>query len=175
MLLIAFGALAATLRLIAHWISLRNEQLLIASNAVEHASITTKSLLVAHVLWYLFAFLEAAAQPTPALTTGVYIGLGMYAWGMFFLAMVIRDLGPYWTEKLLISPEHKRVCSGIYKHLKHPHYCLNVGPELIGISMIMQAHITLVVGLPIYAALLSIRVMQETFVMNQKFPGYSSE
>ncbi len=73
--------------------------------------------------------------------------MGLYAASMVALFWVIRELGPLWTVKIMIAPDHTLVTSPLFRTLRHPNYFLNIVPELIGFSLALQAFDTLAIGL----------------------------
>ena len=62
--------------------------------------------------------------------------------------------------------------NSIFKYFRHPNYFLNIIPELVSISLICQAWITLAIGLPVYLIPLTIRIVQEEKVMKLHFKDY---
>lgn len=85
------------------------------------------------------------------------------AYGVLF--HVIKTLGPIWTLKLYILPEHPIIKSGLYRITKHPNYFLNIIPELIGVILLTHASYTSLLLLP-YAYFLYVRIQQEEKLMS---------
>lgn len=82
-----------------------------------------------------------------------------FAYAMLFY--VIYKLHDVWTVKLYIIPDHRIEKSFLFRTVRHPNYYLNIIPELIGVALLCNAWYTLLIGLPIYACLLAIRIRQE--------------
>lgn len=92
---------------------------------------------------------------------GVAILVFAYAM-LFFVIYKLRDV---WTLKLYIVPDHRIETSFLFKTVRHPNYFLNVIPELIGITLLCNAWITFCVGMPVYLAILFVRIRQEERAM----------
>lgn len=173
---IAFASIAVTLRLITPGISIWNERRLKAQGALEFGKGNSRVLALAHAVFYVCAIYEgfcAGRQLKPFSFEAVgLVGLMFYLFGILSLAAVINALGRQWTVKLLVSPRHILVTTGIYRHAHHPNYFLNILPELIGFALVMQAHKTLLFGIPLYAIPLWIRIRGENSAMSKRFPNY---
>ncbi|MFP4925558.1 isoprenylcysteine carboxylmethyltransferase family protein, partial [Staphylococcus pseudintermedius] len=78
---------------------------------------------------------------------------------------VIKTLGPIWTLKLYILPDHPIIRSGLYRVTKHPNYYLNIIPELIGVLLLTHATYTAILLIP-YAYFLFVRIRQEEKLMS---------
>ena len=93
-----------------------------------------------------------------------------FAYAMLFY--VIYKLHDVWTVKLYIIPDHRIEKSFLFRTVRHPNYYLNIIPELIGIALLCNAWYTLLIGLPIYACLLAIRIRQEERAMKELVKKY---
>lgn len=87
-----------------------------------------------------------------------------FAYAMLFY--VIYKLHDVWTVKLISFPiiALKKLP---FQNSRHPNYYLNIIPELIGVALLCNAWYTLLIGLPIYACLLAIRIRQEERAMKE--------
>ncbi len=169
MILIALAAIA--FRLATLVVSVSNEKRLKAAGAVEFGAGNTRLLAIAHTVFYLAAIAEGVLRGSSF--NGISAaGLAIYAFGAVALLLVLRDIGPQWTVKLIVSPGHRLVATGLYRHVRHPNYVLNILPELIGFALAMHGFATLLVGLPLYCIPLWRRVRQEEEAMREKFDAY---
>ncbi len=169
--LYGFVIIAIITRFVTLGISKRNEARLRGAGATEHDSGTTRLLTVAHIGLYLACFVEGFYRAAP-IDTVTYIGIGLWVVSIVVLAGVIATLRDLWTIKLIIAPHHEIRTSVLYKICKHPNYFLNIAPELLGFGLALQAWGTLIVGLPIYAAILWRRIRAEETAMKATFPAY---
>lgn len=152
------------LRLFSLSISKRNEKRLLAEGAQEYGALTSKLLSTAHVLYYLSALAEAWIRNVHFdVLSGIATLFLIFA--LMVLFTVIRQLGPTWTVKLYIRPQHSINRSWLFESFRHPNYFLNIVPEMIGIGLLCHAWATMIIGLPIYTAILATRIQQEDEVM----------
>lgn len=171
MLLIGFIILAVALRLGTLAISMRNERSLIAGGGTEYGAATSRALAAAHVAYYLSAIAEGLWRSSPP-SAVTLAGVVLFAASMGALFWVIRELGRFWTVKLILARDHQLVTSRIFRAVRHPNYYLNIIPELVGLALALQAPLTLFVGLPLYLVILLRRIRQEERVMHGAFAGY---
>lgn len=162
--LYAIAVVALVGRLATIPISKRHEQVLVSKGAVEHGVANTKALTVAHIAFYLAAIIEGVLRHTifDALSL---TGLVIYLFAMLMLVWVIRLLGPIWTVKIMIAPEHTVNRHPLFRIVRHPNYFLNILPEMIGFALMFHAWYTLLIGLPLYLVPLIIRIVQEERAM----------
>ena len=163
--------LACAIRLVSLVRSASNEKKLRKANAVEYGRNNSKVLVLFHVLYYL-ACLGESIVLNKSVDTISFFGVGLFAFSMVMLWIVIFTLKDVWTVKLIIAREHRLNSSFIFKFFKHPNYFLNIVPELISIALICQAWYTLLIGLPLYLIPLTIRIVQEENVMRNHFSDY---
>lgn len=152
------------IRLISLSISIKNEKRLIAEGARQYGEKNSKLLSVAHVVYYFAALGESyvrGAQFDAVSAAGT--ALLVFALGMLFY--VIHALGSVWTVKLYIHPQHKMNRNWLFRYVRHPNYFLNILPELIGVGLLCHAWGVMAVGLPIYAAILAVRIRHENEAM----------
>ncbi|WP_454818252.1 isoprenylcysteine carboxyl methyltransferase family protein [Labrys neptuniae] len=167
--LILFAVAAFAWRLLTLVISARHEKALKRDGAQEYGAKNSILLTVFHVVYYVCAVVESAAgvhQPNALVSAG---GIAIYIASTFVLVSVIRSLGGLWTIKIIISPQHRRVQSGLFSFVRHPNYFLNILPELIGFALALNAYWTLVIGIPLYFIPLVTRIRQEEAAMRDTF------
>lgn len=152
------------IRLVSLSISIRNEVRLIAEGAKQFGEKNSKLLAAAHIAYHFAALAEAhlCGASFDAVSTA---GAALTAFALAMLFYVIRALGNIWTLKIYIHPQHTLNRSWLFRHVRHPNYFLNIIPELIGIGLLCHAWITMAVGLPVYLAILAIRIRQEQEAM----------
>ena len=168
-ILVGLFILVSLLRLGSLAVSIRNEKALKADGAVEYGVTHSRVVAIAFTLYYALTFIEAfwrGAQPTGWTTFGVVL----YVLSMIALLLVWRELGRFWTVKLIIASDHQLNRGILYRWVRHPNYFLNVIPELIGLALIMGAWRVLAIGLPIWFIILVIRIIQEERVIKEHFP-----
>lgn len=168
MLITGFIGFAIALRLVSLAISLRNEKRMRQAGAVEYGAFTSTVLALAHLAFYLAAIAEGYWRSAPFSAVTV-VGLVVYAASMCALFAVISQLGRFWTVKLIVAPGQPVVSKGLFGLMGHPNYFLNILPELVGFALTLHAYATLAVGLPVYAAILFVRIRQEERVMREHF------
>ncbi|GHN02140.1 membrane protein [Cytophagales bacterium WSM2-2] len=171
MTILQFMLACFVIRLISLGKSIYNEKRLKSTGALEFGKVNSAALTIAHVLFYASCLTEALYNGTTA-NDYTYWGLGLFAFSMIMLWWVILSLGNVWTVKLIISTDHVLKTGFLFRHVRHPNYFLNVIPELISVTLICNAWMTLAIGLPVYLIPLAIRIRQEEKVMKEKFPSY---
>lgn len=154
------------LRLISLAISIKHEKQLIKQGATQYGKKTSMLLTLAHVAYYGAVLYEGWSKN---ITFNAYSCSGilimLFAYAMLFY--VIHKLGPIWTVKLYIAPNHQIDNSFLFRTIKHPNYFLNIIPELIGVALLCNAWYTLIIGFPLYCLFLSVRITQEEKVMRK--------
>ena len=165
-----FIAFAICFRLTTLAISIRNERALKRQGGLEYGKTNSAILTLAHVAFYASAIFEHLwFVSTPGLLS--IAGIVIYAFGALALVAVIRALGRLWTVKLILASGHEVVTGGLYRLMRHPNYFLNILPELIGFALALNACTTLLIGLPLYAIPLVIRIREEDRLMAAAFPA----
>ncbi len=172
-IMIWFVAGAILLRLATWAISIRNEARLKRNGAREFGALNSSLLAIAHIAFYVSAAAEGLSNPVPW-DAQTYLGFGLYGFGIVMLLTVIRLLGPWWTVKIIIAPDHVLVRHPLFRYVRHPNYFLNMLPELTGFALALHAPVTLFFGLPCYLVLMTIRIWQENRAMTAKFPDYAA-
>lgn len=171
MLELIFIAVAVFVRLITLAISMRNERNLLDGGAVEHGGKTSMAIAASHVVFYLGAIAECVWRDAPFTWINGF-GLVMYVMSICALLWVIVRLGRLWTVKIYVAPDHTLETSWLFRRIRHPNYFLNIIPELIGFALVLNAWTTLVIALPIYLVIFSMRIFQEERIMRQTFTYY---
>ncbi len=169
--IVIFFCLASAVRMISIGISIRNETNLKNKNATEYGKLNSKALVICHTLFYVSCIREGLTQKTQANDVSL-IGMGLFIFSMIMLLIVIFILGDNWTVKLLIAPDQHLNSSFLFKYIRHPNYILAIIPELISITLVCHAWLTLFIGLPLYLIPLTIRIIQEEKVMKKHFGNY---
>ncbi len=95
----------------------------------EFASWQRWPIFIAYALW-LIALPIFALKNTPV----NFIWLGLFVLMQALRWWAIWHLGKYWTTRIMIVPNGKRVTSGPYRFLTHPIYIALFG-EVIALSM----------------------------------------
>lgn len=162
-IIITFAVFFA-LRLVSLSYSIRNEKRLLAKGGVQYGKKNSLLLTLAHIAYYFFALYEAYAGGVEFNTLSMW-GVGVMAFAYVMLFYVIYKLRDIWTVKLYIVPNQRIDTSLIFRVVRHPNYFLNIIPELIGVALLCNAWYTLIIGLPLYACLLGIRIRQEEVAM----------
>ncbi|MBN9672556.1 isoprenylcysteine carboxyl methyltransferase family protein [Roseibium aggregatum] len=169
--LIGFVVFATVLRLGSLAVSIRNEKRLRREGAVEYGAGTSRVLASTHVGFYLAAIAESVWRAAPFSWVNA-TGLVVYTLSMVMLFWVILTLGRFWTVKIFIAGDHRLNSNWVFRTVRHPNYFLNIIPELVGFALALQAYMTLIVGLPIYAVILHRRIQEEEQAMRDRFPEY---
>lgn len=152
------------IRLISLKISIRNEKQLLAAGARQYGGKNSALLATVHIAYYLAALSESHIRGVTF--DGISaLGTAIVAFALLMLFHVIRTLGDVWTVKIYIHPQHRINRSWLFRHVRHPNYFLNIIPELIGIGLLCHAWTTMMIGLPMYFAVLAIRIHQEQQAM----------
>ena len=149
-------------------ISIKNEKNLLQRGATQYGATNSKILSAAHIAFYLSAIIEANVHQIGFDATA-QIGLIIILFALLMLLVVIRQLKEIWTVKIYLLPDHQLNRSWLFKYVRHPNYFLNILPELIGLALFCHAQYTALIGLPIYAVILAIRIKQEEQAMRHLF------
>lgn len=169
--LIIFFAIAVILRTSSVFMSRRNEVRMRAEGAAEYGAGNSRLIAALHTAFYLAAFLEGWWRET-RIDVLTWLGLALYAFALLALLYVIRELGGFWTIKVLIAPDHSLKQSWLFRTIRHPNYYLNILPELLALVLIMKAWLTLFILYPIYLAALACRIRTEEAAMRKRFSDY---
>jgi isoprenylcysteine carboxyl methyltransferase (ICMT) family protein YpbQ len=169
--IIAFILFVFLFRFATLILSIRHEEALKQTGAVEYGAANSKLLALAHVLFLTAVAAEGIYRAAPIDNVSI-VGFVLYGISVISMLTVIRLLGPLWTVKLLIARNHSLVRHPLFRIVRHPNYYLNILPELIGFALALHAYATLIIGLPLYLIPLITRIRQEEAAMRQKFTSY---
>ncbi|MDO4696587.1 MAG: isoprenylcysteine carboxyl methyltransferase family protein [Neisseria sp.] len=171
-MIIAVFIIIFAIRLYSLSISVRNEKRLIAEGARQYGTANSKLMALLHIVYYFCSLAESQLR---SVRFDAVSALGLSAVLLSFAALfyVIRQLGPIWTVKIYIRPEHRINRSWLFRHVRHPNYYLNIVPELIGIGLLCHAWTAMLVLLPLYALVLTVRIRQEEAAMKSLFEQVS--
>lgn len=141
-------------------ISKRNEQELLESGGKEYVKIVSKLLAILHTLFYFCTLFEGIYKKVQFDSIGL-IGTLIIGLSFFILIRVIQILGKYWTVKLIFADKYTLNTNWLFKHVKHPNYFLNIIPELIGVTLVFHAWLTILIFLVPYGVCLYLRIREE--------------
>ncbi|MTV19408.1 isoprenylcysteine carboxylmethyltransferase family protein [Staphylococcus delphini] len=152
------------IRLFSLTISIKHSKQLVQQGAQAYGEKNSKWLAITHILIYVGAAIETLLNHD---TWGLMNTVGLIILILAYLVLfhVIKTLGPIWTLKLYILPDHPIIRSGLYRITKHPNYYLNIIPELIGVLLLTHATYTSILLIP-YAYFLFVRIRQEEKLMS---------
>lgn len=140
--------------------SRRNEEVLRARGAREHAPEQMMPMRVLHAAWlvsmlvesWLFDRTRALAVAVPAI---LVVGLGQ-----MLRRLAMRALGDRWNVKILTLPGAPPVAGGVFRRIRHPNY-LGVVLEIAALPLVGGAWITAIVFSLANAVLLFFRIRAE--------------
>jgi isoprenylcysteine carboxyl methyltransferase (ICMT) family protein YpbQ len=145
-------------------VSKNNEQHMIQMGGKEFGIVNTILLTMAHIIFYASAFTESWIRKA-SFNWISFLGILVLTFSLFMLMIVVKQLGEFWTIKLIIAKNHYYIDTWLFRNIKHPNYFLNIIPELIGMSMLCHAWTTLTIVFPLYLVILIKRIRQENEVM----------
>ncbi|HEY9551341.1 MAG TPA: isoprenylcysteine carboxyl methyltransferase family protein [Prevotella sp.] len=158
------------LRLATLYISIRNEKRILAKGGIQYGKTVSAGLTLAHIAYYALCLYEAW-KSVVLLDGCFYAGVVLMAFAYAVLFYVIYKLRDVWTVKLYILPQHRIETSWLFRGVRHPNYFLNIVPELIGVGLLCHAWHVMVLGGPVYAVLLALRIVQEEKAMKGMLPA----
>lgn len=129
------------------------------------------SVLVA--VWEHSNGYPAIAAPLPG--ASAYIGIALFAAGVYLRHLSIKHLGKYFVTKVQITSDHKLITEGLYEWIRHPSYTgLILG--FLGAILFLQAPLAagLFVALGIPAYLYRIKVEERALLsaFGQQYENY---
>ncbi len=128
-------------------------------------------LAILHIAFYVAALIEGWWRQAQVDALSV-AGMVLYLLSALALLWVWRELGNVWTVRVYLARNHTLNQNWLFRAVRHPNYFLNILPELIGLALALHAFGTLLIGLPLYAILLGIRIRQEEAAIRGRFAGY---
>ena len=97
----------------------RNTQRLLANGGIEYGRNHYPLFVLLHGSW-LLAILLLAPVSSPAVPV-IFVAFVLLQLARFW---VIACLGPYWTTRVISSPDFPIVLCGPYRWIKHPNYVI---------------------------------------------------
>ncbi|MDM7955001.1 isoprenylcysteine carboxylmethyltransferase family protein [Blastomonas sp.] len=108
----------------------KNTKALLARGAVEHGRSHYPVMVGIHA-----SFLAALWLSTPAQAPMLWPLLIVFALLQIARLWVLATLGPYWTTRIISSPDFPRISGGPYRLVRHPNYWV-VTLEILTIPLI---------------------------------------
>jgi methyltransferase len=103
--------------------------------------------------------MELAVRGAPS--AGVWVaGVAAFSAAKALKWWAIRELGPFWTFRVIVVPGVPLVNSGPYRYLKHPNY-VGVFGELVGTALMTGAVISGPAATAAFTALMARRIAVE--------------
>ncbi|GGB50134.1 isoprenylcysteine carboxyl methyltransferase family protein [Blastomonas aquatica] len=140
----------------------RNTKALMARGAVEHGR-SHYPLMVAIHASFLAALWLSTAPDAPMLWPLLLVFAALQLARLWVLA----TLGPYWTTRIISSPDFPRISGGPYRLVRHPNYWV-VTLEILTIPLIFGHVWIAVVWTALNAGILFIRIRTENIALNQR-------
>jgi methyltransferase len=140
--------------------STRNERVLRARGAREHASAQMAPMRALHASWLVAMLAEVwllHRVPTPWLAIPALAALGV---GQTLRMLAMRALGERWNVKILTLPGAPPITGGVFDWVRHPNY-LGVVIEIAALPLVGGAWITALVWSVANAVLLAFRIRAE--------------
>jgi methyltransferase len=139
-------------------VSRYNTTRLLARGAVEVAPRHYLLIVAVHAAWLLSLWTLGRDQPVNVVALSGYVVLqGFRFW-------VVRTLGPRWTTRIIILPEHPLVSAGPYRFLSHPNYAVVAG-EIAVLPLTLNLPLLAAVFTILNAAVLAIRIRAENHAL----------
>lgn len=133
----------------------RNTKALLARGAVEHGRGHYPAMVAIHA-----SFLAALWFSTPPDAPMIWPLLILFALLQLARLWVLATLGPYWTTRIISSPDFPRVRRGPYRIVNHPNYWV-VTLEILTIPLIFGHMWIAIVWTILNAIILTIRIRAE--------------
>jgi methyltransferase len=151
--------------LLETWRSRRHERALRAAGAIEPADDVYAWMRIIYPTMFL-AMTAEGALATPACTTLVAIGIGVFLAAKLLKWWAILSLGRLWSFHVLVLPGVPLVADGPYRWLRHPNYIALMG-EIAGVALMMRAPFTGVAAALAFGALLVARIRVEDRMLQE--------
>ena len=133
----------------------RNTKQLLARGAVEHGRAHYPAMVAIHA-----TFLLALWLGTPPQAPMLWPLLIVFALLQIARLWVLATLGPYWTTRIISSPDFPRITGGPYRLVRHPNYWV-VTLEILTIPLIFGHVWIAIVWTALNAAILFVRIRTE--------------
>jgi methyltransferase len=131
-------ALVAAQRLAELRHSARNEALLRARGAIEHAHGQVPVMVALHAAWFVALLVEGLVRPVALPWALRGAALVLFLIGQTLRIQAMHALGPHWTVKVLTLPGTLAVGDGPFRFIRHPNY-LGVWLETIALPLLLGA------------------------------------
>ncbi len=136
-----------------------NERRLRAAGAVEPPGDVYRTMRIVYPACFL-AMAAEGALTGPATPVVLLAGLGLLGAAKALKFWAIASLGPLWSFRVLLLPQHLRVTSGPYRWLRHPNY-LAVVAELVSVALAVHAPFTGTLAVLVFGWLIYQRIRVE--------------
>lgn len=140
----------------------RNTRALLARGAVEHGRAHYPAMVAIHA-----GFLAALWFSTPPDAPMLWPLVLVFAKLQLTRLWVLGTLGPYWTTRIISSPDFPRVRRGPFRIVNHPNYWV-VTLEILIIPLIFGHVWIAVVWTMLNAAILFVRIRTENAALVQR-------
>jgi methyltransferase len=151
--------------LLETWRSRRHERALRAAGAIEPPDDVYAWMRIVYPGMFV-AMTAEGMLATPACTTLVAIGIGVFLAAKLLKWWAIVALGRFWSFHVLVLRGAPLVASGPYRWLRHPNYVALMG-EIAGVALMMRAPFTGVGAAIAFGALLAARIRVEDRLLKE--------
>lgn len=160
----AWGVLAllTAQRLLELVYAQRNTKALLARGAVEYGRAHYPLMVGIHAGFLLALWLSTPPQ-APMLWPLLIVFAGLQIARLWVLA----TLGPYWTTRIISSPEFPRISGGPYRLVRHPNYWV-VTLEILTIPLIFGHVRIAALWTVLNAGILFVRIRTENVALSQR-------
>ena len=151
--------------LLETWRSRRHERALRAAGAIAPADDVYAWMRVVYPGMFV-AMTAEGVLATPACSTLVTVGIGVFLAAKLLKWWAILSLGRFWSFHVLILPGAPLVAHGPYRLMRHPNYAAVMG-EIAGVALMMRAPFTGVGAAIAFGALLVARIRVEDRLLKE--------
>lgn len=144
-------------RLSELYVSSRNEKWLLKHGAVEYGRDHYPYMVAMHTLFIISLIVEYNLRDE---VFANYYLIALFVLLCCLKAMIVANLGVYWTTRIYRVPGTPLVATGIYKYIKHPNYIIVV-IEVAAIPLAFGLYYTCVVFSLLNAVMLTVRIKKE--------------
>ncbi|MBL4675192.1 MAG: hypothetical protein JKY70_03150 [Mucilaginibacter sp.] len=144
-------------RLSELYVSSRNEKWLLQHGAVEYGREHYPFMIALHTLFIISLLVEYHLRDE---VFANYYLIALFVLLCCLKAMIVANLGTYWTTRIYRIPNTPLVTSGIYKYMRHPNYIIVI-IEVAAIPLAFGLYYTFVVFCVLNALMLTVRIKKE--------------
>lgn len=144
------------------WYASRNTRRLRAAGAIEHDAAHYPLIVAVHGAWLACLYFLIPSDTVPDFWL-----LGVFALLQVARIWVMASLGPYWTTRVIVLPEHPRVHGGPYRFLRHPNYVVVV-LEIAVLPLAFGAWKLALAFTALNAAVLAVRIRSEERALGER-------